>query len=75
LEAGCLGGAGLDVFPEEPHVPARLLALRQVTLTPHVGTNTHEARQGMAEACAQRIIDALEGRATQNIVNRNLRRK
>ena len=75
LEAGHLRGAGLDVFPDEPHVPARLLALRQVTLTPHVGTNTHEARKGMAEACAQRIIDVLEGRTPPNIVNRNLRRE
>ena len=72
LEAGRLRGAGLDVFPDEPHVPERLLALRCVTLTPHVGTNTHEARRGMAEACAARIIDALEGRTPPNIVNRRL---
>ena len=73
LESGRLRGAGLDVFPEEPHVPPRLLALRCVTLTPHVGTNTHEARRGMAEACARRIIDALEGRTPENVVNRNLK--
>ena len=73
LEAKRLGGAGLDVFPDEPHVPARLLALRSVVLTPHVGTNTHEARKAMAEAASLRIIDALEGRTPKNIVNRNLR--
>jgi len=73
LEDGRLGGAGLDVFPDEPHVPARLLALRSTVLTPHVGTNTHEARKAMAEAASERIIDALEGRVPKNIVNRNLK--
>ena len=72
LERGKLRGAGLDVYPDEPHVPARLLALKCVTLTPHIGTNTHEARRSMAEACAARIIDVLEGRTPPNIVNRNL---
>ena len=71
LEAGRLRGAGLDVFPDEPHVPARLLKLRSVVLTPHVGTNTHEARKAMAEAAALRIIDVLEGRRPANIVNRH----
>ena len=72
LEGLTLRGAGLDVYPDEPHVPARLLALKCVTLTPHIGTNTHEARRSMAEACAARIIDVLEGRTPPNIVNRNL---
>ena len=75
LETGRLAGAGLDVFPDEPHVPARLLALRTTVLTPHVGTNTHEARRAMAEACAERIIDVLEGRTPKNIVNRSLKKK
>ena len=73
LENGRLCGAGLDVFPDEPHVPARLLALRSVVLTPHVGTNTHEARKAMAEAASERIIDVLEGRTPKNIVNRHLK--
>ena len=72
LESGRLAGAGLDVFPDEPHVPARLLALRCVTLTPHVGTNTFEAREAMAHAAADRIISVLEGRRPPNIVNGHL---
>ena len=75
LEQGKLRGAGLDVYPDEPHVPSRLLPMKNVTLTPHIGTNTHEARKGMAEACAARIIDALEGRTPPNMVNRNLRKR
>ena len=72
LEEGKLRGAGLDVFPDEPHVPERLLRLDNVTLTPHVGTNTYEARDAMAAACAERIIDVLDGRRPPNMVNRAL---
>jgi D-3-phosphoglycerate dehydrogenase len=36
LEAGRLGGAALDVLPDEPHVPPRLLDQKDVILTPHV---------------------------------------
>ena len=48
-QAGSLGGAGLDVFAEEPEVPASLLALDNVVLTPHLGSGTHETRQAMAD--------------------------
>ena len=44
LEAGRLAGAGLDVFPHEPHVDPRLLALANVTLQPHMGSATIESR-------------------------------
>ena len=49
MQAGTLGGAGLDVFAEEPEVPAALLALDNVVLTPHLGSGTHETRQAMAD--------------------------
>ena len=49
LQAGSLGGAGLDVFAEEPEVPAALLTLENVVLTPHLGSGTHETRQAMAD--------------------------
>jgi lactate dehydrogenase-like 2-hydroxyacid dehydrogenase len=40
-------GAGLDVFWDEPNVPERFLALDNVILTPHAGTNTKDARRNM----------------------------
>ncbi len=49
LQTGRLGGAGLDVFADEPHVPAALLDMDQVVLQPHRGSATHETRQAMGE--------------------------
>lgn len=69
LESGHLRGAGLDVYPDEPHIPPRLIALPQVVLTPHIGTNTQETRLRMAEGCARQIADALAGKRPAHVVN------
>ncbi len=49
LREGTIAGAGLDVFENEPSVPAELLALDNVVLTPHVGSATWQTRQAMAD--------------------------
>lgn len=49
LLAGRLGGAGLDVFEDEPKVPQDLMALDNVVLLPHLGSGTDETRAAMAE--------------------------
>jgi len=49
LLEGEIGGAGLDVFEDEPNVPAELLKLDNVVLTPHIGSGTFETRQAMAD--------------------------
>jgi hydroxypyruvate reductase len=48
LRDGRLGGAGLDVYAAEPNVPQELLTMPNVTLTPHIGSATVDARTAMA---------------------------
>ena len=55
LQDGHLGAAGLDVFADEPHVPAALRAMSNVVLTPHVGSLTVETRHAMG----QLVVDNL----------------
>lgn len=47
LQEGKLGGAALDVFVNEPNVPAALMAMENVITTPHVASGTHETRRAM----------------------------
>lgn len=56
LADGRLGAAGLDVFADEPRVPAALRALPNVVLTPHVGSLTVETRHAMG----QLVVDNLQ---------------
>lgn len=74
LSDGSLSGAGIDVYPNEPHVPEALKTMRNVVLTPHIGTNTYETRKKMAEAAALRILAVRYGKTPPNIVNKNLHR-
>lgn len=69
LEAGALFGAGVDVYPDEPHVPARLLALPNVVATPHIGSNTVEDRREMARALSENILQVLAGGRVAETVN------
>jgi lactate dehydrogenase-like 2-hydroxyacid dehydrogenase len=48
VAGGGLAGAGLDVFADEPHVPAELFDLDNVVLLPHVGSATDRTRRAMA---------------------------
>ena len=47
LQTGRIAGAGLDVYADEPHVPAALMALDNVVLLPHIASATRETRQAM----------------------------
>lgn len=47
LQNGGLGGAALDVFEKEPGVPAALLGLDNVVLSPHQGSATTQTRDAM----------------------------
>ena len=62
LRSGHLGAAGLDVYEDEPHVPADLRELRNTVLLPHVGSATAATRDAMARLCAENVIAVLDGR-------------
>jgi lactate dehydrogenase-like 2-hydroxyacid dehydrogenase len=49
LSSGGIAAAGLDVFADEPNVPAPLLSMQQVVLSPHIASATTETRLAMAE--------------------------
>jgi lactate dehydrogenase-like 2-hydroxyacid dehydrogenase len=55
-----IAGAGLDVFENEPHVPAELLSMENVVLQPHMGSATVETRQAMYQLVADNIRHYLE---------------
>jgi lactate dehydrogenase-like 2-hydroxyacid dehydrogenase len=40
-----IAGAALDVFQDEPRVPAALMEMDNVVLAPHIGTSTRENRE------------------------------
>ncbi|MGD9397960.1 MAG: glyoxylate reductase [Candidatus Thorarchaeota archaeon] len=70
LSSGHLGGAGLDVFREEPiSKESPLLELENVVLVPHIGSASKNTRTTMAMMCAENIIAALKGERPPNIVN------
>lgn len=56
LKDGRLGGAGLDVFAEEPIVPTDLFDLENVVLLPHVGSATVQTRQAMGDLTVENLI-------------------
>jgi gluconate 2-dehydrogenase len=68
LERKAIAGAGLDVYEFEPKVPERLRALKNVSLLPHLGTATLEARTAMGMVCAANLFAHLDGRPLPNPV-------
>ncbi|MFN3276228.1 MAG: NAD(P)-dependent oxidoreductase, partial [Paracoccus sp. (in: a-proteobacteria)] len=62
LQAGTVGGAGLDVFDDEPDVPQSLLDAPNCVLTPHIGSATDAARAAMAALVLDNIAAHIAGR-------------
>ena len=68
LRAGHLGGAGLDVFENEPDLHPGLAELDDVTLLPHLGSATAATRTAMADLVIENVREALAGRRPPNAV-------
>ncbi|HEU4685908.1 MAG TPA: D-glycerate dehydrogenase [Nitrospira sp.] len=71
LQDGVIAGAGLDVYEDEPHLRAPLIALPQVVLLPHLGSATWAARVRMGMMCLENIEAVLAGRPALNPVTRH----
>ena len=72
LESGAIAGAGLDVYEHAPAVSPRLIKLAEagkVTLLPHMGSATHEARAEMGEKVIINIRTFLDGHRPPDLVS------
>lgn len=63
LQNGQCGGAGLDVFSEEPPKSPHILQLikhPKVVCTPHLGASTKEAQKNVATEIALQFLDIID---------------
>lgn len=56
LKAKTILSAGLDVFTDEPRVPAELIAMEHVVLLPHVGSASVETRRAMGQLVVDNLV-------------------
>lgn len=68
LREGGIAGAGLDVYEDEPAVPAELLEAPRCVLLPHIGSATRRARDAMASMVADNVLAVLRGEEPPNRV-------
>lgn len=74
LRRGHLGGAAIDVYPEEPEANSdgfrsELQGLSNVILTPHVGGSTEEAQEAIGREVAETLTRFATTGATRGAVN------
>ncbi|XP_028291837.1 D-3-phosphoglycerate dehydrogenase [Gouania willdenowi] len=69
LESGQCGGAGLDVFVEEPPKDRSLVNHPNVISCPHLGASTKEAQARCGEDIALQIVDMVKGKNLIGAVN------
>jgi len=62
LRDGRIAGAALDVFDGEPEVPAELLAMENVILTPHIASSTTETRRAMGDLVYDNLRAHFDGK-------------
>jgi len=69
LDSGHVGGAGFDVFVEEPAKTNPLFGSDRVVATPHLGASTNEAQENVALQVAEQMSDYLLTGAVTNALN------
>ena len=69
LKKKLIAGAGLDVFEYEPKLPPALRTMKNVVLTPHLGSAVMEIRDKMANIVVDNIQALIDGRTPPNCVN------
>ena len=70
LLAGTIGGAGLDVFENEPAITPALLEAQNVVLLPHIGSASIETRTAMGQLAVDAIKNSFQGNMPSNLVNK-----
>jgi gluconate 2-dehydrogenase len=65
--------AGLDVYAKEPLQSSELFTLDNVVTLPHIGSATAETRTKMATLAYQNLVQALDGKTPQYLVNPHYR--
>jgi Lactate dehydrogenase and related dehydrogenases len=68
LRDGRILSAGLDVFENEPHVPAELIAMDHVVLLPHVGSASVYTRNAMGQLVVDNLVSWFEGKGPKTPV-------
>jgi len=69
IVSGKVAGAALDVFEEEPAVDHKVLELKEVIATPHLGASTVEAQENVAIDVSHDVVRILSGGLARNPVN------
>mgnify|MGYP000479308937 CR=1 FL=1 len=69
ITSGRVGGAGLDVYRNEPTIDPRFLQLPRTTLLPHIGSATHEVRNAMGMLALDGIHSHFSGVPASNLLN------
>jgi glyoxylate reductase len=75
LQQKKIAGAGLDVFEHEPDVSPELIAMRNVVLTPHLGSAVLSLREGMAHVVVDNTIALIEGKPPVSCLNPQVLKK
>jgi lactate dehydrogenase-like 2-hydroxyacid dehydrogenase len=63
LKSKTIMTAGLDVFVNEPHVPAELIAMDNVVLFPHLGSASEHTRRAMDQLVVDNLLAWFSGKA------------